>query len=99
MPSNLKYQRSGSAPPAAEDVAEIEGYAASKGMRVISLAQNLSPWPYWLRGKLFLSNIARIFIATAEDPNGRRHQIHLAINGGVLGRGRELQVLLEKDVS
>ena len=99
MPTPLAKQRSGPGPPAAADLAAIDAYAASNEFRVAAVTEGENHWYYWLRGKIFLSNIARIFVVTAEDLKGTQRQIHIAITGGALGQSRKLKVLLEEDVA
>ena len=76
------------------DYAAIETFAASKGTKVISIKRNDNHWRYWLRGKLLLSNISRIFIVTVEASDGARREFHLAFDP--LGSSGGLRVLEER---
>jgi hypothetical protein len=71
----------------------------SKGMRVVSVAHNVNPWYYWIRGKLLLSNAARIYVALAESQHGQRRTIHIAFDDSLFGRTKDAQILLEKDAA
>ena len=83
-------------PPASRssDLAAIDAFAASKALRVISVTENGNHWYYWLRGKLLLSNLARIFVVVGEAVDGSRRQIHVAFDP--LSSSKELKVLLER---
>ena len=71
----------------------------SKGLHVVSVAHNVNPWYYWIRGKFLLSNAARIYVALAESRQGQRRTIHIAFDDGFFGRTKDPQILLEKDAA
>jgi len=97
--ATLKYQRSKAPKADQQDLAKVNEIVSSKGLRVVSIAQNVSPWYYWIRGKFLLSNVARIYVALGESVQGKRRTIHIAIDDGIFGRSKDAQVLLEKDVA
>jgi hypothetical protein len=37
-------------------------------------------WRYWLRGKLTLSNIARMYVVDATNEAGQTRRLHLALD-------------------
>ena len=61
------------------DFEAIEAFARARALRVISIEQRYNPWPYWLTGHLVLSNLARIFVVTADSIEGRR-ELHVAFD-------------------
>ena len=78
------------------DFEAIETYARSRNLRVIEVDQSGNHWRYWLRGKLLLSNVARIFIVTVEGVNGARSKLHVAFDPVSGSRG--LKLLQEKQI-
>ncbi len=77
------------------DFEAIEAFVKARALRVISIEQRYDSWPYWLRGHLSLSNIARIFVVTAEsDLGGGRKEFHVAFDDN-WGASHDLQLLRE----
>jgi len=76
------------------DLAEINALVASKSLRVISITENDNHWYYWLRGNLFISNLAHFFVVVAQAADGTRREIHVAFDP--LAESKGLQVLLER---
>ena len=97
--SSLRHQRSGIPKPDPQDLAKIRAIVESKGLRVVSIAHNVNPWYYWIRGKLLVSNVARIYVALAESQEGKRRTIHIAFDDGLFGRTKDPQILIEKDTA
>jgi len=78
------------------DLEDIEAFAKSRNLRIISVDQNNGRWRYWLRGRLLVSNLARTFIVIAESPDGVRREIHVAFDPWGFSKG--LQVLQERQI-
>ena len=77
------------------DFEAIEAFVKARALRVISIEQRYNQWPYWLRGHLRLSNIARIFVVTAESHLGvGRREFHVAFDDN-WGASHDLQLLRE----
>jgi hypothetical protein len=76
------------------DFEAIHELANARALRIISIEQRYNQWPYWLRGQLFLSNIARIFVVTVESKDGRSRELHVAIDNN-WGAPDGIQVLHE----
>jgi hypothetical protein len=64
----------------ASDYAAIEEFAAARSLRIISVCRNDNHWRYWLRGKLSLSNVARVFIVVVEPAGVGRRELHIAFD-------------------
>jgi hypothetical protein len=62
------------------DLTAIERYINSNNLRVVEITQNGNHWRYWLRGNLLLSNVARIYLVTAESSDGALSTIHMAFD-------------------
>jgi len=93
MPTLRKFQSASPAGPEPSQRSAIEDYASSKGLRVVEVIESGNHWFYWLRGKLLLSNIARIFVVDVEAIDGSRHRIHVAFEPW---GNKPMQVLLEQ---
>src|SRR5262245_44366995 len=81
----------------ASDFRAIRAYAQSRNLQILEIVQSGNHWRYWLRGNLLLSNVARIFVVTVENPGGQRRKLHVAFDP--IGGSRELKLLQEKPVS
>jgi hypothetical protein len=77
------------------DVEVIDELLSSRGLNRIAVTKHNNYWRYWIRGKLTLSNCARLYIIEAEEPGGSRREIHIAFDDWPLGSGR-LQVLMDR---
>ena len=76
------------------DFEAIEVFAKARALHVISIEQRYNPWPYWLRGHLLISNLARIFVVTADSGEGGRRELHVVFDS--LGKsGGSIHVLRE----
>jgi hypothetical protein len=75
------------------DFEAIEAFAKVRALRIVSVEQRYNPWPYWLRGRLLLSNMARIFVVTANSDEGGRRELHVAFDNW--GTSGGIQVLRE----
>ena len=73
------------------DINIINEYAKSINSKVISLTRSDKYWAYWLRGRLDLSNMAKIFIVVLEGPDRTEMEVHLAVDPFSLGE--KLKVL------
>jgi len=67
-------------------------------LRIISIEQRYNQWPYWLRGHLLLSNVARIFVITAESKEGGTRELHVAFDNN-WGASGDIQVLRESAIA
>ena len=76
------------------DLADIDTFVASQGLRVLSVTQTDNHLYYWLRGNLLLSNLARTFVVIAQASDGVRREIHIAFDP--LRRPKGPRVLLER---
>jgi hypothetical protein len=83
--------------PRKGDFDAIEAYARSRGLQVSEVRAANNHWRYWLRGKLSLSNLARIYIVTAKTASGACTEIHMAVDP--ISRSSALTVLEENSVS
>jgi hypothetical protein len=79
------------------DIAAIEAYAEAHSLRVISVRRFDNHWRYWLRGKLLLSNVARIFIVVAESAESGRRELHIAFDNW--GKSGALEVLQDLPIA
>jgi hypothetical protein len=77
----------------------IYAYVESRELRVVTIQADDNYWYYWLRGKLWLSNLASIFVVCVEDRDGNQHDIHVAITRRLSTWTRELKVLRETTAS
>jgi hypothetical protein len=89
-----KYERNPRQEPTPLESAAINDYAESRGLQVERISAHGNHWYYWLRGILRLSNIASIYIVTAQSPDRAQHQIHVAFDP--MFEPKQLQVLLER---
>ena len=80
------------------DYRAIDVLLAARGLRPIAVTRDDDYWRYWLRGRLSLSNCARIYVAVGEDPDGARRELHVAFDPWQLGTV-EADVLLEREAS
>jgi hypothetical protein len=86
------HSRSVRARPA--DFEAMRAYAQSRGLRVVSIQQNNNYWRYWMRGRIRLSNMSRIFVLVAETPDGTQSEIHFGFDPS--DESGQLQILQEK---
>ena len=91
----LQTRRRAQTKPA--DLQEINAFVASRSLRAISINENDNHWYYWLRGNLFISNLAHFFVVVAQAADGTRREIHVAFDP--LAKSKGLQVLLERAVA
>ena len=66
--------------PRPSDLGDIRALLDSRGLRFLKSREAGDQWRYWLRGKLLLSNVARIFVVDVEDAQGQRKEIHIAFD-------------------
>ena len=78
------------------DYETIDNFLRSRGLTRIAVQRDDNYWRYWLRGKLYLSNCARIYIVEANEPAGQRREIHVAFDQWLMMGPARLQVLLER---
>ena len=97
--AGLKYQRSGVPKGDPRDLAKVKEIVSSRGLRVVSIAHDVSPWYYWIRGNFRVSNVARIYVALGESVHGERRTIHIAFDDGIFGSSKDGQILIEKDTA
>ena len=90
----LRYRLTKSQP---SDDQAIDDLMKVRGLRKVAVTRSDNYWRYWIRGKLSLSNCARIYVVVGEEPDGREREIHVAFDDWSLRRG-ELQVLLELEM-
>jgi hypothetical protein len=62
------------------DFNTIETYATAKDLRIDRIREGRNHWRYWLSGHLLLSNIARTYVINGTTPDGKRREIHVAID-------------------
>ncbi len=74
----------------------IDEFMVARHWRTIAVTRDDHYWRYWIRGKLGLSNCARIYVIVAERPGGDRREVHVAFDPWPWGDG-QLQVLAERD--
>jgi hypothetical protein len=79
------------------DYEAINDLVAGRGLRTVSVSRDDAYWRYWLRGRLLLSNCARVYVVVAEAPGGARQEIHVAFDQWPPSTGG-VQVLLERDL-
>jgi len=89
-----KYERKPSQEPTPSESAAIHDFAASRGFRVGRISVQGNHWYYWLRGHFRLSNIASIYVVSAQSADGTPHQIHVAFDP--IFKSKQLRVLVEK---
>ena len=78
------------------DYEAIDSFLRTRGLTRIAVQRDDNYWRYWLRGKLYLSNCARIYIVEANEPGGQRREIHVAFDQWPMMGTARLQVLLER---
>ena len=79
------------------DYGSINAMLNARSLKKIAVTRgNNNFFRYWIRG-YGLSNVARIYIVTAEEQDGSRREIHVAFDDW--SSNGELQVLLEKEPS
>ena len=91
-----KFQSRRKPGPSPSELAAINEYAVSKGLSDIRILGERNVWSYWLRGKLFLSNLATIYAVAAKAPDGVLQHIHVAFDPWDGSNRNKLQVLSEK---
>lgn len=79
------------------DYGAINELVAGRGLQTLSVTRDDTYWRYWLRGRLLLSNCARVYVVVAEAPGGARQEIHVGFDQWPPATGG-LQVLLERDL-
>ena len=91
-----KFERNSRQAPTPSELAAINDYAASRSLHIERISIHGNHWYYWLRGKLWLSNIASIYIVAAQSLDGVQHHIHVAFDPWF--KSKQLQVLLDRRV-
>ena len=76
----------------------IEEFLKDRGLRQIRVTRDDNYWRYWIRGRLSMSNCARIYVVQCESPDGPPREIHIAFDDWSLTRGK-LQVVLEREAT
>jgi nicotinamide mononucleotide adenylyltransferase len=79
------------------DIAAIDAYAVAHSLRVISVRRSNNYWRYLLRGKAFLSSVARVFIVVMESAESARRELHVAFDNW--GGAGEMQVLQDTPIA
>ena len=74
------YLRWGTSRPRLSDFDAIETYATAKGLRINRIREGGNHWRYWLRGHVLLSNVARTYVIYGTTLDGKRQEIHVAVN-------------------
>ena|SRR5271166_1813628 len=96
--NNVKrFQTQESPEPDLSESVEIESFATSRNMRVISVLPNDNHWYYWLRGNLHVSNLAHFYVVIAELPDGTQREIHVAFDSWAQSKG--MKVLVDRKYS
>lgn len=84
--------------PRSSDFEAIDELMNARCLRLLTVTNENNYWRYWIRGRLLLSNCARIYVILAEDSTGKRREIHVAFDQWPPASGT-LQVLLEREAS
>jgi len=58
----------------------LEKYVKDRSLRVTSVTVSHNHWRYWLRGKVTLSNLARMYVVDAVSDTGQTRRLHLAFD-------------------